>query len=163
MWIKQNLETTVIFAFRAFISNLPIIVAERLVRWTCHSEVPSSRPTLTASWIRSLWSRVQILGDAYKIANWFAFYQLGFVTMLSLSIWIIGVIIPKKPDNWRGQLKTTYFCVAAIKSKREKKGKTWSRGTNSRLPFGVNINLNLYNILLTGLEAGSVKNWNCVL
>ena len=25
----------------------------------------------------------------------------------------------------------------------ENKGKTWSRGTNSRLPFGVNINLNL--------------------
>ena len=23
------------------------------------------------------------------------------------------------------------------------KGKTWSRGTNSRLPFGVNMNLNL--------------------
>ena len=25
----------------------------------------------------------------------------------------------------------------------ENKGKTWSRGTNSRLPFGVNVNLNL--------------------
>ena len=25
------------------------------------------------------------------------------------------------------------------------KGKTWSRGTNSRLPFGVNMNLNLSN------------------
>ena len=37
-------------------------------------------------------------------------------------------------------------------------GKTWSRGTNSRLPFEVNMNLNLSNILLTGLEAGSVKN-----
>ena len=37
-------------------------------------------------------------------------------------------------------------------------GKTWSRGTKSRLPFGVNMNLNLSNILLTGLEAGSVKN-----
>ena len=24
-------------------------------------------------------------------------------------------------------------------------GKTWSRGTNSRLPFGVNVNLNLSN------------------
>ena len=25
------------------------------------------------------------------------------------------------------------------------KGRTWSRGTNSRLPFGVNVNLNLSN------------------
>ena len=29
----------------------------------------------------------------------------------------------------------------------EVKGKTWSRGTNSRLPFGVNVNLNLSNVL----------------
>ena len=27
-----------------------------------------------------------------------------------------------------------------------KLGKTWSRGTNSRLPFGVNVDLNLSNI-----------------
>ena len=27
----------------------------------------------------------------------------------------------------------------------ENKGKTWSHGTNSRLPFGVNLNLNLSN------------------
>ena len=26
-------------------------------------------------------------------------------------------------------------------------GKTWSRGTNSRLPFGVNVNLNLSNLI----------------
>ena len=25
------------------------------------------------------------------------------------------------------------------------KGKTWSRGTNSRFPFGVNVNLNVPN------------------
>ena len=25
-------------------------------------------------------------------------------------------------------------------------GKTWSRGTNSRLPFDVNVNLNLSNV-----------------
>ena len=31
----------------------------------------------------------------------------------------------------------TYFCVEAIKSKR----KTWSRDTNSRLPFSVNVYL----------------------
>ena len=29
------------------------------------------------------------------------------------------------------------------KESTENKGKTWSRGTNSRLPFGVNVNLNL--------------------
>ena len=26
------------------------------------------------------------------------------------------------------------------------KGKTWPRGTNSHLPFGVNVNLNLSNV-----------------
>ena len=32
----------------------------------------------------------------------------------------------------------------------ESKGKTWSRGTNSRLPFAVNLNLNLsINIIPT--------------
>ena len=30
-----------------------------------------------------------------------------------------------------------------LKSKRKITGETWSRGTNSRLPFGVNVNLNL--------------------
>ena len=39
--------------------------------------------------------------------------------------------------------KTTYFCVEAINGKRKIGGKTGSRGANSRLPFGVNVNLNL--------------------
>ena len=34
----------------------------------------------------------------------------------------------------------------------ENKGKTWSRGTNSRPPFGVNVNLNLSNILIDEWE-----------
>ena len=46
-----------------------------LGHWTCDSEAPSSSPTLTTSWICSLKSRVQILGHACKIANWFASYQ----------------------------------------------------------------------------------------
>ena len=29
----------------------------------------------------------------------------------------------------------------------ENKGKTWSRGTNSRLPFSVNVILNLSNVI----------------
>ena len=29
----------------------------------------------------------------------------------------------------------------------ENKGKTWSRGTNSRLPLGVNVNLNSFFVL----------------
>ena len=45
--------------------------------------------------------------------------------------------------------KTTYFCVEAINGKRKIRGKTWSRGANSRLPFGVNVNLNLsINVIL---------------
>ena len=38
---------------------------------------------------------------------------------------------------------TTYFSVEAINIQRKIRGKNWSRGTNSRLPFGVNVNLNL--------------------
>ena len=41
-------------------------VAERLERWTCNSEAPSRSPVLTASWICSLWPRVQILDRACK-------------------------------------------------------------------------------------------------
>ena len=40
-------------------------MAERLERWTCYSEAPSSSLTLTASWIRSRSSRVQILVRVY--------------------------------------------------------------------------------------------------
>jgi len=34
------------------------------------------------------------------------------------------------------------------KQSTKNKGKTWSRGTNSRLPFGVNVNLNLSIIII---------------
>ena len=37
-------------------------MAEGLERRACNLEAPSSSPTLTASWIRSRSSRVQILG-----------------------------------------------------------------------------------------------------
>ena len=38
----------------------------------------------------------------------------------------------------------------------ENKGETWSRGTNSRLPFGVNVNLNLskINMIETACSTG---------
>jgi len=42
--------------------------------------------------------------------------------------------------------ETTYLCVEIMNSKR-RKGETWSRGTNSRLPFDdfdVNVMLNLF-------------------
>ena len=52
----------------------------------------------------------------------------------------------------QNQHKTTYFCVEAINGKRKIGGKTWSRGANSRLPFGVNVNLNLSNIRKTTLN-----------
>ena len=42
--------------------------------------------------------------------------------------------------------ETTYLCVEIMNSKR-RKGETWSRGTNSRLPFDVNVMLNLSWIL----------------
>ena len=42
------------------------------------------------------------------------------------------------------------------------KGKTWSRGTNSREPFGVNVNLNLSNISNKDTECISQKLQLCV-
>ena len=39
-------------------------MSERLGRWTCNPEVPSSSPALNVSWICSRLSRVQILGHA---------------------------------------------------------------------------------------------------
>ena len=43
-------------------------------------------------------------------------------------------------------LETSYFFLSwSNKQYTTIKGKTWSRGTNSRLPFCVNVNLNLSN------------------
>ena len=39
--------------------------------------------------------------------------------------------------------KRLIFCVEVISSKQKDKGKTWSRGTNLRLPFALNATLNL--------------------
>ena len=40
--------------------------------------------------------------------------------------------------------ETTHLCVEVMNSKRQVlKEKTWSLGTNSRLPFDVNVMLNL--------------------
>ena len=36
--------------------------------------------------------------------------------------------------------------------------KTWSRGTNSRLPFGVNVNLNLSIILFQSIMVNLQRN-----
>ena len=67
-------------------------MAERLERWTCYSEAPSSNPALTASWICSRLSRVQILRPTCHetVANWFASGRLGFLTLSSL-IYILFV------------------------------------------------------------------------
>ena len=64
--------------------------------------------------------------------------------------------MPKKcKKKWRGGLKETIelmyrtgaklliFVSWSNKQLTTIKGKTWSRGTNSRFPFGVNVNLNL--------------------
>ena len=36
-------------------------------------------------------------------------------------------------------LETIILCVEIMNSKRQVLGETWSRGTNSRLPFDVNV------------------------
>ena len=38
-------------------------------------------------------------------------------------------------------------------------GKTWSRGTNSRLPFDVNVNLNLSIVVATIIDFMTVEDW----
>ena len=71
-------------------------MAERLERWTCDSEAPSSSPTLTASRIRSRSSRVQILGHVYLKKN-----------ILLTCLQLVGVlnhvmfttIVPGKPNG----------------------------------------------------------------
>ena len=42
--------------------------------------------------------------------------------------------------------ETTNLCVEIMNSKRQVRGETWLRGTNSRLPFDVNVMLNLSNL-----------------
>ena len=58
-------------------------VAEQLERWTCNSEAPSSSPVLPlpAFVVGSLEFKSSPL---LKIANWFAFGQLGFLTPVYL-------------------------------------------------------------------------------
>ena len=41
--------------------------------------------------------------------------------------------------------ETTNLGVEIMNSKRQVNGETWSRGTNLRLPFDVNVILNLSN------------------
>ena len=45
--------------------------------------------------------------------------------------------------------KTTNLCVEIMNSKRQVMGETWSRGTNSRLPFDINVMLNLSRVTFT--------------
>ena len=47
---------------------------------------------------------------------------------------------------YKNLLETTYFGEEIMNSKRQVlKEETWSRGTNSRLPFDVNVKLNFSN------------------
>ena len=55
--------------------------------------------------------------------------------------------------------ETTNLCVEIINSKRQVKGKTWSRGTNSRLPIEVNAMLNLSNIAQQSREISQAFVW----
>ena len=70
-------------------------VAKQLGYCTCNWQALSSSPALTAaSWICSQWCRAQILGHACKIADWFALYQLGFLTLLCSILIICFIIYP---------------------------------------------------------------------
>ena len=44
------------------------------------------------------------------------------------------------------RLQTPISAISGLTQNTTIKGKTWSRGTNSREPFGLNVNLNLFNI-----------------
>ena len=56
--------------------------------------------------------------------------------------------------------ETTNLCVEIMNSKRQVMGKfTWSRGTNSRLPFDIHVMLNLSRVTFTnGKGQIQVKN-----
>ena len=46
--------------------------------------------------------------------------------------------------------ETTNLCVEIMNSKRQVTGKlAWSRGTNLRLPFDINVMLNLFRVTFT--------------
>ena len=54
--------------------------------------------------------------------------------------------------------KTTNLCVEIMNSKRQVMGKfTWSRGTNSRLPFDINVMLNLSGVTFTANGKGQIQ------
>ena len=55
--------------------------------------------------------------------------------------------------------ETTYLCVEIMNSKR-RKGETWSRGTNSRLPFDVNVILNPSSILFLSSPINEEQCWS---
>ena len=56
-------------------------------------------------------------------------------------------------QNW---CEITYFFSWSNKQLMTIEGKTWSRGTNSRLPFVVNVNLNLSKEISEGADRKSV-------
>ena len=65
-------------------------MAERLERWTCNSEAPSSSPLRPlAGFVLGSPEFKSSATIACKISNWFASYQLEFLTILlfvSLSL-----------------------------------------------------------------------------
>ena len=87
------------YSFCVFIGGS---VVDRLGRWTCNPEARSSSPALTGTGICPRQSRVQILGHACKIANLFAYCQLG---LFPLKYWT-GSFFPKSPI-WGEDIQST--------------------------------------------------------
>ena len=58
------------------------------------------------------------------------------------------------------QPKSILFSCRSKEHSEKSKGKTWSRGTNSRFPFAVNVTLNLSNDSGTIVELSSNKSDN---
>ena len=53
--------------------------------------------------------------------------------------------------------ETTNLCVEIMNSERQVMGKlTWSRGTNSRLPFDINVMLNFSRVTFTVNGKGQI-------
>ena len=106
--------------------------------WTCQPEAPNVKsPTLTASWIWSRWSRVQIPGHACKIANCFTSYPLGF-----LALEFVCFIIHEKPYKGSRPQNSPHFCV--FKYSRAVKQKVWNEADNRERDWGETLKIRCF-------------------
>ena len=83
-------------------------MAEPFKSLTCNPKALSSIPSLTASWICSRQSQVEILGHPCKIANWFTSDLNSWNSQTMLSF--ICFIIPEKPHKGKGYSLFFFLC-----------------------------------------------------